>query len=195
MNNQENRNQEGMLEHLASKHKDWVRIAQSFTGNLEDAEDLVQEMYIRVFEAGKTKADISYGNDVNRYFVWTVLFNMHKTDYRKGNSYKAIKTFPLLEQDDTFADNYTGEKQESFEVIMDKITDLVSGWDINSRQLFELYYMQGQSLRKIASGTGIGLSWIHASVKEIREKLIEELGEDVQDYMHQDWEHLLDDVA
>ena len=195
MNNQDNRSQEGMLEHLAKKHNDWVRIAQSFTGNLEDAQDLVQEMYIRVYEAGKTKAEISYGNDVNRYFVWTVLFNMHKTDYRKGNSYKAIKTFPLLETDDAFAENYTGEKQESFEVIMDKITDLVSGWDINSKQLFELYYMRGQSLRKIAEGTGIGLSWIHNSVKDIRARLIAELGEDVQDYFHQDWEHLLDDVA
>lgn len=195
MNNQDNRDQTGMLEFLATKNKDWVRIAQSFTGNLEDAQDLVQEMYIRVYEAGKTKAEISYGNDVNRYFVWTVLFNMHKTDYRKGNSYKAIKTYPLLEQDDTFADNYTGEKQESFEVIMDKITDLVSSWNINHRQIFELYYMQGQSLRKISKGTGIGLSWIHAEVKEIREKLIAELGEDVQDFFHQDWEHLLDDVA
>ena len=195
MNNQENKDQTGMLEKLASKHSDWVRIAKSFTGNLEDAQDLVQEMYIRVYNANKTLEDISYGNDVNRYFVWTVLFNMHKTDYRKGNSYKAVKTFPLLEQDDTIADNYTGEKQESFEVIMTKIEDLVSSWDINHRQIFELYFMQGQSLRKIASGTGIGLSWIHAEVKEIREKLIAELGEDVQDYFHQDWEHLLDDVA
>ena len=195
MNNQESKNQDGMLEFLATKHKDWVRIAKSFTNNREDSEDLVQDAYIRLWRLNKTKQEVTYGNEPNRYFMWTVLYNLHKDNCRHNNSYKAIKTYPLLEQDDTFADNYTGEKQESFEVIMDKITDLVSGWDINSKQLFELYYMQGQSLRKIASGTGIGLSWIHASVKEIREKLIEELGEDVQDYMHQDWEHLLDDVA
>jgi RNA polymerase sigma factor (sigma-70 family) len=197
MKNQESKNQEGMLEHLASKHKDWVRIAKSFTGNYEDAQDLVQNMYIRVFEAGKTKADISYGsNDVNRYFVWTVLYNMYLTDYRKGNSSKAIKTFPLLEeQDDTIADNYTGDKHQSFEVIMDKITDLVSGWDVNDKQLFELYYMQGQSLRKIAEGTGIGLSWVHNSVKAIKGKLIAELGEDVTDFFNDDFDYLLNDVA
>lgn len=197
MNNQDNKDQTGMLEHLATKHNDWVRIAKSFTGNYEDSQDLVQEMYIRVYNAKKTKADISYGsNDVNRYFVWTVLYNMYLTDYRKGNSSKAIKTFPLLEeQDDTIADNYSGEKQESFEVIMDKITDLVSTWDINEKQLFELYYMQGQSLRKIAEGTGIGLSWVHNSIKAIREKLKAELGEDVTDFFNDDFDYLLNDVA
>ncbi len=197
MEKNEIRNQDGMLELLSSKHNDWVRIAQSFTGNLDDAKCLVQEMYIRVWEAGKTKADISFGtNDVNRYFVWTCISNMYKTDYRKGQSGKAIKTFPLLaESDDTIADNYDGKKQESFEVIMDKITDVVSTWNIQEKMLFELYFMRALSLRKISEETKIGLSWIHNSVKTIKEKLTKELGEDVADYFNQDWEYLLDDVA
>jgi RNA polymerase sigma factor (sigma-70 family) len=195
-NNKENRDQSGMLELLYTRHKDWVRIAQSFTNNYEDAQDLVSEMYIRVFEAGKTKEDISFGNDVNRYFVWMVISNMYKTDYRKGNSSKAIKTFPLFEeQDDTIADNYDSNKHRSFEAIMDKITALVSTWHIQEKQLFELYFMRDLSLRKISSETGIGLSWIHNSVKAIKEKLVAELGEDVTDFFNKDWDYLIDDVA
>ena len=194
MKNQETSAQ-AMLSFLATKHKDWVRIAKSFTNNYEDAQDLVQDAYLRLVRLNKTKEQVSYGSEPNRYFMWTVLYNLHKDTVRHNNSYKAIQTLPLLEYDDTIADNYTSDKHESFEVIMDKITDFVSTWDINDRQLFELYYMQGQSLRKISEGTGIGLSWIHTTVKGIREKLIAELGEDVQDYFHHDFDQLLNDVA
>ena len=41
MSNKE-KNQDGMLALLATKHDDWVRIAKSFTNSQEDAEDLVQ---------------------------------------------------------------------------------------------------------------------------------------------------------
>jgi len=196
MNNKENRDQSGMLELLYTKHKDWVRIANSFTNNYEDAQDLVSEAYIRIWTAGKTKEEISFGNEPNRYFMWMVLSNMYKTDYRRGNSNKAIKTFPLFEeQDDTIAENYDGKKHRSFEVIMDKITDLVSTWHVQEKQLFELYFMRDLSLRKISSETGIGLSWIHNSVKAIKEKLTAELGEDVTDFFNNDFNQLLDDVA
>ena len=178
-----------------TKHNDWVRIAKSFTGNHEDAQDLVQDAYLRLYRLGKTKEQVAYGNEPNRYFMWTVLYNLHKDNCRHNNSYKAIQTFPLLETDDTFADNYTDDKHQSFELIMDKVTDLVTDWDINSKQLFELYYMQGQSLRQIAEGTGIGLSWIHNAVKDIRQRLRDELGEDVEDFFNDDFDQLLNDVA
>ena len=194
MKNQEN-NAQAMMSFLSTKHNDWIRIAKSFTNNREYAEDLVQDAYLRLYRLNKTKEQVSYGNEPNRYFMWTVLYNLHKDNVRHQNSYKGIQTFPLLEYDDTIAENYSGDKHQSFEVIMDKIEDFVSTWDVNDKQLFELYYMQGQSLRKIAEGTGIGLSWIHNSVKTIKEKLTKELGEDVADYFNQDWEYLLDDVA
>ena len=194
MKNQET-NAQAMMSFLATKHNDWVRIAKSFTGNREDAEDLVQDSYLRLYRLGKTKEQVSYGKEPNRYFMWTVLYNLHKDNVRHNNSYKTVQTFPLLDTDDGFADNYTDDKHQSFEIIMDKVTDLVTDWDINSKQLFELYYMQGQSLRKIAEGTGIGLSWIHNSVKEIRQRLRDELGEDVEDFFNEDFDQILDDVA
>ena len=189
------KNQDGMLEFLATKHNDWVRIAKSFTQNYEDAQDLVQDSYLRLYRLGKTKEQVSYGNEPNRYFMWTVLYNLHKDNVRHNNSFKAIQTYPLLEHDDAIADEYTDDKHQSFEIIMDKVTDLVTGWDINSKQLFELYYMQGQSLRQIAEGTGIGLSWIHNAVKDIRQRLRDELGEDVEDFFNEQYEFILDDVA
>lgn len=194
MKNQEN-NAQAMMSFLATKHNDWVRIAKNFTKNHEDAQDLVQDSYLRLYRLGKTKEQVSYGNEPNRYFMWTVLYNLHKDNCRRNNSYKAIQTFPLLETDDTYADNYTDDKHQSFEVIMDKVTDIVTDWDIDSKQLFELYYMRGQSLRQIAEGTNIGLSWVHNSVKEIRQRLRDELGEDVEDFFNQDYDQILDDVA
>jgi len=189
------KNQDGMLEHLASKHADWIRIAKSFTNNTEDAQDLVQEMYIRVYEAGKTKAEISYGDDVNRYFVWTVLFNMHKTDWRHSQSSKTIQTTPIIEEADGVpVTDYTNDQEIAFEVVMEKIMELTKTWNVQDKQLFELYFMRGKTLRGIASGAGIGLNWVHNSIKDIKERLRAELGEDVQDFFNGEF-HLIDEAA
>lgn len=184
-----------MLEHLASKHNDWVRIAKSFTNNYEDAQDLVQDMYLRVFAAGKTKEDISFGDDVNRYFVWVTISNMFKTDWRHKQSSKAINTTPIIEDvDDTPITDYSSDKDEAFEVVMDKITELTRAWSVQDRQLFELYFMRGQTLRGISEGAGVGLSWVHNSIKDIKKRIKAEMSEDVQDFFNGEF-HLINKAA
>ena len=184
-----------MLELLATKHDDWIRIAFSMTGNMDDAQDLVQDMYIRLERLGKTKEQITYKDTVNRYFVWTVLFNMYKTS-RRVKVHKKVETCQLLGNEEYFTKDWLSEpfdylkECESFESIKASIKDIVKEWNPYDRQLFELYYTQGQSLRKISKGSGIGLSSIHISVKAIRELLREELSEDLMDYFNEDYDKI-----
>lgn len=195
MSKKENNNQDGMLELLASKHQDWVRIAKSFTNSQEDAEDLVQEVYIRIWEAGKTKQEVSFGNEPNRYFMWVTISNLFKSNYRHSQSGKVIRTTPIIEQvDDTPVTDYSDEKDVAFEVVMDKITELTRSWSVYDRQLFELYFMRGYTLRGIASGAKIGLNHVHNTITDIKKRIKAELGEDVQDFFNQDF-NLINRVA
>ena len=195
MSKKENNNQDGMLEKLAKKHNDWVRIAKSFTKNTEDAQDLVQDMYLRVYSAGKTIEDISFGDDVNRYFVWVTLSNMYKTNYRHNQTSKVIQTTPIIEEADGIpVTDYTDDKELAFEVVMDKIAELTRTWSVSDRQLFELYFMRGQTLRGISEGAGVGLSWVHNSIKDIKERIKAEMSEDVQDFFNGEF-HLINKVA
>ena len=57
-----------VLEKLTRKHKDWIAIVKSF-GVDDYAEDLVQEMYVRVIKYLRNGKDLSYGDDINYYYV------------------------------------------------------------------------------------------------------------------------------
>ena len=170
-----------MLEFLATKHNDWVRIALSMTGNIDDAQDLVQDMYLRLDRLGKTKEDITYKDTINRYFVWTVLFNMYKVS-KRTKVYKKLETCELLGNEDILDTEYDIDENHSFDALNNKIRGIVKDWKVYDKQLFELYYMQGQSLRQIANGAGIGLNSIHNSVKSYRRILKDELSGDLAYY-------------
>ena len=62
-----------MLELLAKQHDDWIRIAYNMTEDMDEAKDLVQEMYLEVIEGTRNIKDIKYKDKVNRYFVWKLL--------------------------------------------------------------------------------------------------------------------------
>lgn len=254
-----------MLELLATKHDDWVRIAFSMTGDMDDAQDLVQDMYLRLERLGKTKRQVSYKDTVNRYFIWTVLFNMVKEKNRSVNkqavSYwkdvkkknpekfysmaekerrdteikgfpctflkdtrppytgaslfllpnenypdvrdismvrvrrekKSIKTYPLVEDLDLSYrahDEYDFEEEEAFKSIMIKVNKIVKSLPARYTKLFDLYYMQGMSLRGISAVTNVGVSWIHRSILELRDELRKELSEDLMDYFNQDYDKI-----
>ena len=252
-----------MLELLATKHDDWVRIALSMTDDMDDAQDLVQDMYLRLDRLKVTRKQITYKDTVNRYFVWTVLFNMFKeskrvvnkqsisywkdmkednpekfysiaekerrnTDLsgkpvaflkdvkppyegapmflipnenypdirdismarrRKGKGF--IPTYPITDSlYDLAHKEYDDSEEPAFNSIMERIKAITSRWKPYDKKLFDLYFMQGISLRQIAKGANIGLNSIHNSVKSYREALGEELSEDLMDYFNGDYDKI-----
>ena len=50
-----------------------LEIAYSMTDDMDEAKDLVQEMYLVVIEGTRNIRDITYKDQTNRYFVWKLL--------------------------------------------------------------------------------------------------------------------------
>ena len=80
----------GILEKLFERHKDWCDIVQSFGCNRDTAEDIVQDMYLRIGRLVNEGKDITFGDDVNHFYIFrtlTTLFLDHKRRERKEGDF------------------------------------------------------------------------------------------------------------
>jgi RNA polymerase sigma factor (sigma-70 family) len=138
-----------MLEKIYKYHNEWILIALSFVNNKEDAEDLVQEMYIRLNHYEVKIDDIRYKDSVNKLFIYTVIRNMAL------RFLKNKKRIDFTELTLEAFNKHTPEIQEisEEEILFGKIEKEIENWHWYDRTLFEMYMFSGLSMRDIAYGT------------------------------------------
>ena len=176
-----------MLEKLAVHNELWIKMLVNMGCNVELAKDLVQDMYIRLNDLVKEPKKIMYGEDVNRYYIWVTLRNMYFSHLRKS---KSRLMYRLLDNDDIVQQEYDESEDDAFETLSKKINKVVSYWKVYDKRLFELYFINGLSLRAISKGSKIGLTSIHNSVLNYKEILRESFSEDIEDYFNQDFDKI-----
>tara|TARA_R110000765_G_scaffold247663_1_gene349632 strand:+ start:195 stop:725 length:531 start_codon:yes stop_codon:yes gene_type:complete len=173
-----------MLEKLAVHHILWIKMLVNLGCKVEDAQDIVQDMYLRLHRLIKDPSKIMYGDDVNRYYVWTTLRNMYFSKIKKD---RANVFYELLDSDEVESIDYDILEDKAFTDITKKIDNITSKWGVYDRRLFELYFIKGLSLRAISKGSKIGLTSIHTSVLNYKRILRANLSEDLMDYFNQDF--------
>lgn len=162
------------------------------------AEDLVQEMYLRLNKYVDNEEKIMYKNTggVNHFYVWVTLRNMwntYITKKKKGN----ILLFSELPDSESII-SMISDSQEEAELIeeiglaqkrlYDKIIDEVDSWDSwYNKKLFKVYYMTDIGLRQLSRETKISLTSLFNSCKNFREVIKDELGEDYKDLLNGDY--------
>ena len=176
-----------MLEKLAQHHVLWIKMLVNLGCDVEDAKDLVQDMYIRLHDLVKDPKRIMYGDEVNRYYVWITLRNMYFSSLKKKRN---NIFYELRDSDDVELNEYDSLEDSAFLFLESQIESITSKWEIYDKRLFELYFMQGLSLRAISKGSKIGLTSIHTSVLNYKRILRESLSEDLMDYFNQDFDKI-----
>mgnify|MGYP003634314328 FL=1 len=176
-----------MLEKLAQHHVLWIKMLVNLGCGVEDAKDLVQDMYIRLHDLVKDPKRIMYGDQVNRYYVWITLRNMYFSSLKKKRN---NIFYELRDTDDVELNEYNSSEDSAFLFLESQIESITSKWEIYDKRLFELYFMQGLSLRAISKGSKIGLTSIHTSVLNYKRILRESLSEDLMDYFNQDFDKI-----
>ena len=176
-----------MLEKLAQHHVLWIKMLVNLGCGVEDAKDLVQDMYIRLHDLVKDPKRIMYGDQVNRYYVWITLRNMYFSSLKKKRN---NIFYELRDNDDVELNEYDSLEDNAFLFLESQIESITSKWEIYDKRLFELYFMQGLSLRAISKGSKIGLTSIHTSVLNYKRILRESLSEDLMDYFNQDFDKI-----
>ena len=100
---------------LAKKHSDWVQVVSSFGCDRQLAEDITQEMYIKIQLKLEKGLDISYGkNDINYYYVFKTLRTLFLDLKRKTKNIKMvdIENLSNFETDIDYTEKYELVKKE-----------------------------------------------------------------------------------
>jgi RNA polymerase sigma factor (sigma-70 family) len=176
-----------MLEKLAVHHELWIKMLVNLGCKTDVAKDLVQDMYLRMHRLVKDESRIMYKDDVNRYFVWITLRNLYYS-YLKDKRNSIF--YEILENDEVVESPYDIAEDDAFSAIMKQVENIISDWTVYDRRLFELYFIQGLSLRAISKGAKIGLTSIHNSILNQKAILREHLSEDLIDYFNQDFDKI-----
>lgn len=186
-----------MWEILTKRHKEWIQMAKSICNDIHLANDLVQDMYLRINRYVDKPNKIIKDGEVNSYFIYITLRNLFydsKKSYKAeiNKNYSAIENVNILsslaEVPEERKENDLME--EAYFNIFEAIDKEVSTWHWYDQKLFKLYYYTDQSLRDIASDTKISLTSIYNSCKNYRKIIKEKFGEDIEDFFNQDYDKI-----
>ena len=175
-----------VLDLLATKHKEWVKMAHSF-GAGDYAEDIVQEMYLRLNRYVEEPDRIMYKGEPNKLFVWVTLRNMIRNFQNKKDL--LVFSGDMVEYDkEENAFDY-GEA-EAFERLIEKIWESTTELHWYDKKMFEIYHTTEMSMRDIEKETKISLYSIFDTLKKTKSYVREKIQEDYEDYENQDYDQI-----
>tara|TARA_R100000773_G_scaffold30361_1_gene25975 strand:+ start:1963 stop:2478 length:516 start_codon:yes stop_codon:yes gene_type:complete len=164
-----------LLEKLSKRDKDWMRMAQSFGLDKETSRDLVQEMYLKLYD--KTTYDkIKYGDDdVNTFYVYVTLRNLFYDRKRSKVSLVELK-------EDFEYEESSNDCKHLLEEMLEDISETIENLHWYDRKIFEIYYGNNETIRQLSEGSKISSSSIFNTLKNVRTKIKEKHKEKYQEY-------------
>jgi RNA polymerase sigma factor (sigma-70 family) len=152
------------------------------------AEDIVQESYIKIIKYCREDQLIKDG-EVRKAYMYFVLRNMFLDFKKQKNNKNKVSTEVL---------NYLGEgisndleeiqRADALNKIFDKVDTVVKDLHWYDELLFKLYRDTGKSMRTLSKETGISTSSIFTTLKKCKDAIREEVSEDYQDYLNEEYE-------
>ena len=174
------------LKKVAEHHEDYLEVVKSF-GEQFLAEDIVQEMYIKLHKYCTEEKIIRKDGEVNRIYVYFVLRNLF-LDYQKEKSKHRKVNIDDMKNIGVSYDYIS--KNTSFSALVERVEAESETWNWYDTMLFKYYYDSGKSIRQLSKETRISCSSIFQTIKYCKQQLRENVGEDYEDYRNEDYELL-----
>lgn len=185
-----------ILNILSKRHREWVKMAKSFNLSDNDANEIVQEMYLRLYNYTKSVDKIMYNKEeVNTFYIYITLRNLFYskfTNYGKSKNKKMI-LFSDIDEDkfNSLINRMVDDNQEyddnikkkiNLEQLCDKIDSIIEDWYWYDKKLTKLYFNTKMSMRDISKETKISLSSIFNTLTNAKEKIRNETKEEYKKY-------------
>lgn len=171
-----------LLNELSKHHNEWCKIVRSF-GEVNYSEDIVQEMYIRADKYIKLEKIMPNGC-LNKSFIWLMLRNIYLDAVKNKSKIEKVS----LTQYTFIAEPSEETKHESYKRLYSKLNQEIDSWHWYDKMLFNYYKDSGMSLRQLSAATNISTRSIFYTIKICKQRLLESVGEDYQDYLNHDYE-------
>ena len=175
-----------VLNEVYKYHSDWLTVAYSYLKNKEDAEDIIQDVYLKIhtkLQSGKIN-NIKYKDTINKYFVYKVIRNTCLDYLRKKKTYIDFEQINISIKDEINEDNECKSK------MFIKIADFVNDWEKEEKEIFDLYMYSGMSMQSVSNLFNVSKSTIFNRIKDGKIKIKERFGEDMEDYFNNDFERI-----
>jgi DNA-directed RNA polymerase specialized sigma24 family protein len=153
-----------VLKKIACKHKDWVRMVVSFGCSKSIAEDIVQEMYLKIHDLLQKGLDISYGDDVNYYYIYRTLKNSYYIySSQESKIQKVGMEFLELVQEE----NTIGNQKDVLSKMkkLNKVLNSVYWYD---RKVFEII-SNGTSIAELSRKTNISYASLYNTYRNVKD--------------------------
>ena len=166
---------------LVKRYKDpLMNFIFRFVGEKNEAEDIVQETFLRLF---KNK---HYYKEIAKFSTWiyTIAGNLAKTELRKRKRRKlfSISHYMATEKDYDIPDSTTSPESDTNTIITDKIIQsAIDKLSPKFKQVIILRDIQGFSYEEIADIVNIPLGTVKSRVNRARLKLQEDLKDLMED--------------
>jgi DNA-directed RNA polymerase specialized sigma24 family protein len=147
---------------LYKKHQDWIMIVRGFGCNKDTAEDLVQEMYIKIKKKVDKGLDIMYTDkEVNYYYIFKTLNSLFLDLKKKEKNiyFQSIEDLNMtMEEKIKYTETYSIVKKEleTFHWYDQKVYELIEG---------------GESVASLSKKTNISYYSLYNTYKKVKKKL------------------------
>jgi DNA-directed RNA polymerase specialized sigma24 family protein len=153
-----------LLSKIFQKHRNWIDIVSSFGCNKDTAEDIVQEMYIKIQKNLNNGLDINYDNDdYNYFYIFKTLKSMF-LDLRRKESKVII--FNIDDQPSYFNHINDVNYEEAYDKVLKEL-DKLYWYDKKVYQLLE----GNESVAKLSRKTNIPYHSLYNTYRKVLERL------------------------
>lgn len=152
-----------VLNLIAKKHKNWVEIVITFGCSKETAEDICQEMYIKINKSLNNGLDIMYKDDVNYYYIYKTLKTLFYDLKRKE------KNVNIVNIDDNI-NNFFAPENIDYLLNYKKVNLLLSKMYWYDRKVFEMIN-KGESIATLSRKTGIAYHSLYNTYIKVKKEI------------------------
>ena len=154
-----------ILLEICNRHSKWVRMAQKF--DYDNAEDLVQEMYLKIYNLNPT--------EVNEFYIYRTIKSIFIDDYKK----KKILTAPLNGKEAyNIEDDYNEDADFQISEIPLTCTELLViqklyGYTTENADTLQITIHKGKSLLSIAKEVNLPYKRLYTALLTAKKKIYE----------------------
>ena len=154
---------------LYTKHHSWlIACAFNLTGNKDDAESLIQDVYLQLLEMPDLEKIIYNTTDLNLFYLYKIIKSKFLNNIKAAQ--KLNKVALKQEVIDTHAEEeYDDQEDENTEKLLLLVTETLSGslhWF--DSKLFTTYIEDDHSIQSLSDATKISKNAIFTSLRKTK---------------------------
>ncbi len=161
-----------MLVDIGKRHKEWIRIAIYVGSPISTAEDMVQNMYLKLADMqireGSLNRIQNNNGSVNTVYLFKMLSNLVVDEVRRGSKETNLDdSIDIPINDEIVDDRAYNDLIEHIKVVIDDMHQY-------DKMLLELHFVYDMSMRAIQRKTDIPTHSIFNTLKNAKQKIKQE---------------------